>query len=139
DQLSTAFDQGSADAENTTELTAMRGQQMGDRDPAALDGSSEDLGVDAIGFSSVSTNADLLVSRGIHEQNAIAPTAQKVVDVPSLAAGLDSDGGRGMIGAEQGAQALDTRDRGALNNLSIGDLAIGRLLLAQIQCYVSHG
>lgn len=112
---------------------------MRSRDAAALDSSSEDLGVDAVGFATMLPDTNLTGSGRIDEQHLIAPFTQNVVHVPGLTARFDRYFRRLRLRTELRLERVDGTDRQTPENLTTGHLTECDLPYSEIEGYVSHG
>jgi hypothetical protein len=96
------------------------------------------FGVDRVVLSPMLTHADLPNSRGVEHSRLVSPLLQRVVDVPTLSAGLEADLGRSRLRSQPGGELRETSYRGAFDDLTIFDFAIGNVAHTQIQTYASH-
>jgi len=103
-----------------------------------LDGQGDRFGVDRIVLSPMLTNADLPDARGVEHPRPVSPHFQRVVHVPALPAGLESNHRRRRLRPQPSGQLRETSYRRSLDDLAVLHFAIRNVARAQVQSYASH-
>ncbi|XXY41246.1 hypothetical protein WMF04_11455 [Sorangium sp. So ce260] len=111
DILGPRLDQRASHGQLVTYGSPMGRQHVSERNAPALDGARQRLGIEAVILAAVLANAELTCSRGVDDQNVVAPVAELVVNHPGLAARLDRHPGRRGRRTEDILERVERADR----------------------------